>query len=91
MKKIFSKDDVAPDAMSIVEFKLENKIEASNNLPFISISYEDWVKVYFVGENDKYYVEYYSCGVYEYLYLFEDRESYIENLTKSLIYCNLLR
>lgn len=80
MELIFSKDECAPDAETIEEYKQKHQIEISRDGISIACEYRDTLKHYFAGEDNKYYVEVFSCGVFEDLYLFFDRKEFESNL-----------
>lgn len=86
MKRLFSKDECAPDAPTLRDFQVETGIglESSDSKPKISIEYEDFSNTYLVDKEGRYLRETYSCGVYEDLYQFDSEEEYLKDIVELL-------
>ena len=80
MKLIFTKDECVPDAETIREYEERNQIEKVENVMSIKIDMGDTLKHYFIGENGSFYLEFFSCGVYEDLYLLDGKEEFISDI-----------
>lgn len=92
MKKLFTKDECAPDAKNLRDFQIESGIglNCDYGQPVISVEYQDWKTVYFVDEHSRYFKEEYSCGVYEDFYQFDDVHEYERDIKTCLLeHCSM--
>lgn len=92
MKKIFSKDECAPDAQTLDEFQVESGIglEVDYYKPFIRVDYSDWACKYYVDTKGNYLKDFYSCGVYEDFYQFDNEQEYQADMKHTLlVYCSM--
>ena len=85
MKKLFSKDECAPDAQTLKGYCKENKIEQSSIIK-INFEFQYWEEKIYLSTNNQLIKESYNCGVYEDLYLYESIEELSNDIFKTLKY-----